>query len=104
MEIILNTDNNMSGTEEMRAFHKANIANALERYNGHLTRIEVKISDEDGSKNSGNDKRCVIEVRPKGLQPIAVTGRGDSVKKAVDEAINKIKSSLDTVRGQLKSY
>ena len=104
MEIILNTDNNISGTEEMRAYHRANIAKALERYSDHLTRIEVKISNEDGAKNSGNDKRCVIEVRPKGLQPIAVTGRGNSVKKAVDEAIDKIKTSLDTARGQLKSY
>lgn len=104
MEILINTDNNISGTEEMRSLLKATIANALDRFSEHLTRIEVKISDEDGDKNSVNDKRCVLEVRPKGMQPLAVTGFGDTVENAVDVAINKMKTSLDTVRGRLRNY
>ena len=104
MKILIETDNNISGTEEMKEPLKAAIANAFDRFSDHLTRIEVKISDENGDKNSDNDKRCVLEVRPKGMQPIVVTSHGDSVAKAVDEAIDKMKTSLDTVMGRLRNY
>lgn len=104
MIILLNTDNNILGTEEMKEPLKATIANALNRFSKHLTRIEVKISDENGDKNSDNDKRCVLEVRPKGLQPLAVTGQGDTVENAVNEALDKMKTSLDTVIGRLRNY
>jgi ribosomal subunit interface protein len=104
MKILLNTDKNISGTEEMREPLKATIANALERFSDHLTRVEVKISDENADKSSDNDKRCVLEVRPKGKQPIVVTSHGDSVENAVDEAIDKMKTSLDTVIGRLRNY
>ncbi len=104
MKILINTDNNISGTEEMREPLKAVIANAFDRFKKHLTRIEVKISDENGDKDSDNDKRCVLEVRLKGKQPIVVTSHGDSVEIAVDEAIDKMKTSLETAMGRLRNY
>ncbi|MDQ3050280.1 MAG: HPF/RaiA family ribosome-associated protein [Bacteroidota bacterium] len=104
MQILINTDNNISGTEEMREPLKASIENAFDRFSDHLTRIEVKISDENGDKSSDNDKRCVLEVRLKGMQPIVVTSSGDSIENAVNEAIDKMKTSLDTVMGRLRNY
>jgi len=104
MEILLNTDKNISGTEEMREPLKATIANALDRFSAHLTRVEVKLSDENADRDSANDKRCVLEVRPRGMQPIVVTSHGASVEHAVDEAISKMKTSLDTVMGRLRNY
>ena len=104
MKILINTDSNISGTEELRTRLGVTIANAFDRFSDHLTRIEVKISDEDGDKNSANDKRCVLEVRLKGMQPIVVTGLGDAVESAVDEAIDKMETSLDTVMGRLRNY
>lgn len=38
------------------------------------------------------------------MQPIVVTSHGDSVENAVDEAIDKMKTSLDTVIGRLQNY
>ena len=70
----------------------------------HLTRIEVKLSDEDGDKKSENDKRCVLEARLKGMQPLVVTGLGHSVDNAVDAAIGKMRSSLDSMKGRLKDF
>lgn len=104
MEVLLNTDKNISGTEEMREPLKASIANRLERFSAHLTRVEVKLSDENADRDSANDKRCVLEVRPRGMQPIVVTSHGATVEKAVDGAIDKIKTSLNTVMGRLRSY
>jgi hypothetical protein len=31
----------------------------------HITRIEVKFSDENSDRDSENDKRCVLEARLK---------------------------------------
>ena len=73
MEILINTDNNIDGTAEMIAYFKTNIENDLDRFSEHLTRIEVKISDENGEKSVGNDKRCVMEARLKGMEPVSYT-------------------------------
>ena len=104
MEIIINTDSNIEGNEDMRTRLGVTIATALERFSIHLTRIEVKLSDEDGDKNSENDKRCVLEARLKGMQPLAVTGLGHSVDNALDVAIDKMRSSLDSMKGRLRDY
>jgi hypothetical protein len=40
----------------------------------------VKFSDENSDRDSENDKRCVLEARLKGLQPLVVTGHADTVE------------------------
>ena len=104
MKILINTDSSISGTEEMRTNLGVTIANAFDRFSDRLTRIEAKISDEDGDKSSENDKRCVLEVRLKGMEPLVVTGLGHTVENALDVAIDKMKSTLETAMGRLKNY
>lgn len=104
MEILINTDHNISGSQEMRSYMKADLESAFERFSEHLTRLEVKISDKNASKEGENDKKCVLEARLKGMQPIAVTGQGNSIDQAVTDATNKMKNSLDSVMGKLRSY
>ena len=104
MKILLNTDNNILGTEEMREPLTATISDAFDRYSEHITRIEVKFSDENSDRDSENDKRCVLEARLKGLQPLVVTSHADTVESAVAEAIDKMKATLSTVLGRLREY
>ncbi len=104
MEILINTDNNIDATAEMIAYYKTSIAEDFERFADHLTRIEVKISDENGDKSVGNDKRCVMEGRIKGMQPTVVTSHSATVEKAVKEASGKLKTALDTVMGRLRNH
>ena len=104
MEILINTDHNVEGSAEMIAYFKTEIQDDLERFSEHLTRIEVKISDENGDKSSEKDKKCVLEARLKGMQPIVVTSHEDTVKKAVKDATNKLKKSLETVMGRLSDH
>ncbi|KEY18960.1 hypothetical protein [Kaistella antarctica] len=40
----------------------------------------------------------------KGMQPLVVTGSGHSVDNAVDAAIGKMRSSLDSMKGRLKDF
>jgi hypothetical protein len=76
----------------------------LGRFSEHINRLEVHLSDEDGNKKGPNDKRCIIEGRLKGRQPIAVTDRANDYELAVSGAIEKLKASLYTIDGKLTHH
>jgi ribosome-associated translation inhibitor RaiA len=104
MKIQFNTDKNVTGNEELRSSMIAVISEDLSRFDDHITRLEVHLSDENGNKSGQNDKRCMIEARLEGMQPIAVTNHADTHELAVTGAVDKLKSSLDTIQGRLKNY
>ncbi|CAN5409103.1 hypothetical protein BH09BAC1_BH09BAC1_07070 [soil metagenome] len=104
MIIQFNTDNNITGSEEVSAQLTTLISDKLSRFSSKLTRVEVHLVDENGDKGGQNDIRCVLEARVEGRQPIAVTSHGNSKKEAVDGAIHKLKSALDSVLGRLNEH
>lgn len=104
MKIQFNTDKNVTGSEELKTSMKALISEDLSRYSDQITRLEVHLSDEDGDKHGQNDKRCIIEARLEGIQPIAVTNHANTSEQAVTGAVDKLRSSLDTIRGRLRNH
>jgi ribosome-associated translation inhibitor RaiA len=104
MVIQLHTDHNIEGSERQNAYFTTFIGEALERYRIHITRLEVHLADENGNKEGKNDQRCMIEARLEGLQRLAVTNHADTIEQAIQGAMDKLKSSLDTVLGKLKSH
>jgi ribosome-associated translation inhibitor RaiA len=104
MKIQFNTDKNASVSEELRESLTVLISEPLKRFDNQITRLEVHLSDEDGSKNGHNDKRCLLEARLEGLQPVAVTDQADSYEKAVKGAVDKMKTSLRSTLGRLRNY
>jgi ribosome-associated translation inhibitor RaiA len=104
MKIQFNTDNNVTGSEELIASLTSLISGELSRFKDHITRLEVHLSDEDSNKNGVNDKRCMIEARLEGMKPIAVTNNADTHEQAVTGAVDKLKSSLNTIQGRLRNH
>lgn len=104
MEIQFNTDKNIKGTENLTAPLSKMISEDLSRFADYITRVEVHLSDENGSKDGINDKRCLLEARMKGKQPIAVSNVAGSNKDAVKGAIEKLTASLDTIIGRLRNH
>ncbi len=104
MTIQFNTDHNINGKEKLTAPFIEQIAEELSRFSDHITRIEAHLTDENGKKSGGNDKRCVLEARVEGRPPIAVTSHADTYHQAVDAAIDKLKASLDTVFGKIANH
>ena len=102
MTIQLNADKNLNIHEAFGAQLKALLTDELSRFEEDITRIEVHLSDENGSKDGKNDKRCMIEARLEGRQPIAVTSNADTHEHSVAAATDKLKSSLDSILGRLK--
>jgi len=102
MQIQVNTDNNIKGSEELTRHVEAVVEGALGRFGDRITRVEVHLSDESSSaKSRDNDNRCVMEARLGGLQPITVTHDAASVEQAFDGAADKLEKTLERTLGRL---
>ncbi len=86
----------------MTARVDATVKDTLSRLSGRITRVEVHVSDEDGDKSGPNDKRCMIEARLQGLQPLAVTHQGANVEQAVEGAADKLSRLIESTLGRLR--
>ena len=104
MTIQFNTDNTVEVREEFRAPLINLISEELDRFSHQITRVEVHLSDENGDKQGLNDKRCVIEARLSGMKPIAVTNHANTHEQAVEGAVDKLKTSLDSILGRLRNH
>jgi len=101
MKVLINTDHNIGGHEVLAAQVSGVVKNALSRLSDHITRVEVHLSDDNGNKSGSNDKRCVMEARLEGRQPIAVTDQAATLDQAVDGAANKLTRLIEHTLGRL---
>lgn len=90
MQIRLNSDNNIPATEALATQVRQTVEGAVGRWSEQITRVEVHLSDENGDKTGPADKRCMMEVRIEGRQPIAVTNLAATRDLAIDGAAGKL--------------
>lgn len=102
MQILVRTDNHISGREAVAGHVEGVIEGTLARFREHLTRVEAHLSDENGEKGGDRDIRCVLEARVQGRPPLAVTNEAGTLHEAVTGAANKMASSLATVIEKMK--
>ena len=101
MQIQINTDHNIEGHEALAAQVSGVVENALSRIRDHITRVEVHLNDEDSDKGGQNEKRCVMEARLEGRQPVAVTHQAETLNQAVDCAADKLARLIESTLGRL---
>lgn len=104
MQIQINTDHNFQGHESPAASVHAIVENALKRFSAHITRVEVHLGDENGEKRGRDDKRCMMEARLEGHQPVAVTNHAATLGQAIDGAAEKMVRRLEHTLGRLHSH
>jgi ribosomal subunit interface protein len=104
MQIQFNTDKTIDGHERMQIHFSQEISESFKRFEDKITRVEVHVGDENNEKFSIDDKRCMIEVRLAGKNPIAVTNHADTIEKAITGATDKMKKLLNTTFEKLKTY
>jgi len=104
MKIQINTDNNIEGGDELTQQTQVAVESALERFAHPITRVEVHLSDENSSHKGGTDKRCVMEARVQGMQPVAVTDQAENLEQAVNGAADKLEKLLDHELGRLSDH
>ena len=96
MLVQINTDNHVEGNTRLQDWARAEVIDALGRFEPQLTRAEVYLSDVNSHKNAQVDKQCTLEVRLAGLDPIAVTKEAGTIEAALDAALEAITLTLDS--------
>lgn len=104
MKVQINTDDNVQGSEGLTGRVEAEVESTLSRFREQITRVEVHISDENAGKPGLADKRCLMEARPTGLQPVAVTHLAATIDEAVSGAADKLRNALASTLGRRSDY
>jgi len=64
-----------------------------------ITRIDVHLHDDSGPNKSGTcDKRCTIEARLAGMQPLSIEQRGNDMYSVINQATRKLQQTLNKAR------
>lgn len=104
MQIQINTDKNVEGSERLVNYYTSELEKELARFEDKITRIEVHFGDENSDKFGLNDKRCLIEIRLEKKQPIAVTDYADTLEKSFYNTLQKTKKVLSTTFEKMREY
>ncbi|MEP0392719.1 MAG: HPF/RaiA family ribosome-associated protein [Erythrobacter sp.] len=100
MQFQFNSDSSVMGTVNVATRIEEMVREKLSRFGERLTRVEVHVSDVNGTKHGADDKHCMIEARPRGGRPIGVTGRADKVDAAARRAANILAQRLERLFGK----
>ncbi|MFZ3024250.1 HPF/RaiA family ribosome-associated protein [Pseudomonas sp.] len=103
MQIQVHSDNHIEGSARLVEWVSASVSSKLDRFDEELTRVIVHLHDDNAGKAGADDKRCQIEARPKGQQPVSVTHKAESLDFAVDGAIDKLNHALSHQFGKLRN-
>lgn len=102
MQVQVNTDDNIQGGEALAQWVRDEANSRLTRFKEQLTRLEVFLTDVDGAKSGVNDKRCRLEARVVGRQPVTVTAEADKMAAAFIAAVEKLERAVDADLGRVK--
>ncbi len=101
MQIQINTDSNIQGDERLGEEVEAAVRRGLGHFSAQITRVEVHLSDQSSDQKSGDeDKRCLLEARPAGHQPVSASDQRATLDEAVDGAVEKLKHVLESTLGR----
>lgn len=103
MHIGMSTDRNIDGDIDLWHQVSEDIEAAVSRVHDQLTRVEVHLSDVNADEGGSADIRCVVEARPAGQPPLAVTHHAATVTEAYRGAASKLQRLLDTRFSRMES-
>jgi ribosome-associated translation inhibitor RaiA len=101
MKIQINTNDTVAGHDELSRETETVVESGLARFGDRITRVEVHLSDVNGPRHGTDDKRCLLEARLAGLQPLAVSHQADTLHSAITGATKKLARTLDSTLGRL---
>ncbi len=102
MIIQVNTGPKIHGSEGLIAEVTAIVQDSLARFSAQVTRVEVHLTEETGRLGGEHDKRCVMEARLEGHQPLAVTQHSPSSEDAIRGAAEKLERLIEHTTGRLR--
>lgn len=80
-------------TDSLKNYVESHLGHALERYEGWVHTVGVRLSDTNGPKKAPG-MRCQVEVALKGLRPVIVRHESDDLYAAIDAATGRTKQCV----------
>lgn len=98
MQVLLNTDPNVDGRQQMSDHLELVVKDALDRFGGQITRVEAHLADANSQSKAGPDEiHCTLEARLTGRDPIVVKDHAGNAHQAISGAVGKLKRAIATV-------
>lgn len=104
MQVQVNTSNGIENKDTLDRWASDYLNEALSRFSQDITRIEVQLRDENSSKGGGVDKRCMLEARITGREPVAATHHAATQDEAFRGATHRLIHLLDHTLGKLDRH
>jgi hypothetical protein len=101
MQVQVNTSNGIENKETLERWASDFLNGSLARFDQDLTRIEVQMTDENSGRKGAADKRCMLEARLNGHEPVAVNHHGATQDEAFRGAAQKLARALEHALGKL---
>lgn len=98
MQIEINADRNIQHDALLSRRVDELVRSRLARFADRITRVEVYLSNDSHAVNTGEaDKRCVLETRLAGHQPVTATDTAETIEQATNAASKKMLDILDSI-------
>jgi hypothetical protein len=104
MQVQVNTSNGIENKDALERWADEYLNETLARFRPEITGVEVFMSDENKVKGGARDKRCTMEARLNGHEPVAVTGFGETQNEAFRGASEKLLRMLEHTLGRLDRH
>jgi hypothetical protein len=101
MQVQVNASNGIQNKETLERWADEFLNDSLARFRQEITRVEVQLVDENSGKKGDADKRCMLEARLTGHEPVAVTHHGETQDDAFRGATHKLIRALEHAFGKL---
>lgn len=103
MQVLVNSDHHITGDESVTERVQSIVEASVGRFADRITRVEVFLSDVNGGKHGGRDKRCVMEARAAGVAPVAVSHEAPTVLESIEGASAKLERAMGHTMGRLNA-
>jgi hypothetical protein len=104
MQVQVNTSNGIVNKDALERWAGDYLNENLARFRQEITSVEVFMRDENSAKRDASDKRCTMEARLTGHEPLAVTHYGETQDLAFRGAGEKLLHVLEHTFGRLDRH
>jgi ribosome-associated translation inhibitor RaiA len=98
MKVRISHDDHIRSSQQRDEEIERLVDEHLGRFGEVITSVQVHLSDENGPRVTQGDRRCLMEARVAGREPIVASYRADTVRQAVSGAASRLERAIDQSR------
>lgn len=95
MQIQVRANHTVQTPASLEAWARAELGPDLARFADQISSLEVHLEDTNAARTSADHKRCTLEARLHGREPVAVQHAAERLDEALYGARDKLQRSLE---------